>query len=83
MNRADRITSILTGALEPSHLELRDESAKHAGHSGARVEGETHYFLSIKSEAFRGKSKVACHQMIYGLLGEEFKAGLHALSIIL
>lgn len=81
MNRADRIISILTQALLPSHIELTDDSAKHAGHAGAAPGGETHYTLKIRSKAFNGLNKVARHQKIYGLVAEEFKDGLHAFAI--
>lgn len=81
MNRADRIISILTNALKPTRLSLADDSTKHAGHAGAQPGGETHYDLHIESEAFRGKSKVQRHQMIYALIDAEFKTGLHALAI--
>lgn len=81
MNRSERICDILTQVLAPSHLELQDDSAKHTGHTGARPEGQTHYHLIIASDKFQGRSKVQCHQMIYAALAEEFKTGLHALSI--
>jgi len=81
MNRAQRIKAILTQELSPSHLELRDDSHKHAGHMGASPAGETHYHLMIASNKFSGLSRVKTHQMIYALLDTEFKAGLHALSI--
>lgn len=81
MNRSDRIVFILTQALKPSYIELIDDSAKHAGHAGAKDGGETHYTLKICSATFNGQSKVARHQKIYGLLGEEFKDGLHAFAI--
>lgn len=81
MNRAERITSILTKNLRPSYLDLRDDSAKHAGHAGAAPGGETHYHLVIASEKFNGLGRVQCHQLVYSLLDSEFKSGLHALSI--
>jgi len=81
MNRAERITAILTEQLQPIHLDLHDDSAKHTGHSGARPGGETHYTLVIQSDKFSGLTKVQRHQLIYRLLDEEFKTGLHALSI--
>jgi len=81
MNRKNRIISILTGALKPTHLEVLDDSAKHAGHAGAKPDGETHYTVIVTSEVFQGKSKVACHRMVYALLADELKSGLHALAI--
>jgi len=81
MNRLERIRSILTENLNPAHLEVRDNSHEHAGHAGARPAGETHYEVVVIAECFRGLSKVQRHQMIYKFLAEEFKTGLHALSI--
>lgn len=81
MSRKQRIESILTEALTPGALEVIDESSQHAGHAGARPEGETHFRLRIASPAFAGLSRVAAHQKIYALLDAEFKCGLHALAI--
>jgi BolA protein len=81
MNRRERIIAIITQALSPSHLELTDDSARHAGHAGASPQGETHYTLIVETSRFTGMGKVARHQEIYGLLAGEFKDGLHALSI--
>jgi len=68
-------------ALEPVRLDLRDESAQHAGHAGARPSGGSHWQLTIVSEAFRGKSPVARHRMVYEALGDLMKHDIHALKI--
>jgi len=68
-------------ALEPVRLDLRDESAQHAGHAGARPSGGSHWQLTIVSEAFRGKSPVARHRMIYEALGDLMERDIHALRI--
>jgi len=81
MNRYERIMSLLSQEFKPTRLELRDDSQSHAGHNGARPGGETHYTLVIESAAFQGLNKIQCHQAIYRLLANEFKTGLHALSI--
>lgn len=81
MNRQQRITAILASELNPSLLEVVDDSAKHAGHAGASPQGETHYTITIAAQSFTGKSRVAQHQAIYKLLDSEFKSGLHALAI--
>ncbi len=81
MNRAERIKARLNEKLSPQSLELVDDSARHAGHAGASPGGETHYRLTVVSEAFAGLSRVARHQLVYGALAEEFKTGLHALNI--
>jgi len=67
--------------LHPSALDLRDESAQHAGHAGARPSGGSHWQLTIVSEAFRGKSPVARHRMIYEALGDLMERDIHALRI--
>ena len=81
MNRLERMEQALRSALAPDSLQLRDDSARHAGHAGARPEGETHYFLQIVAAAFTGQPKVRRHQMVYDALAQEFTRGLHALSI--
>ncbi len=81
MTRKDRIAEALTEALRPIRLDIVDESDRHAGHSGARPGGETHYRLHIVSVAFVGKSRVERHRMVNALLVAEFASGLHALAI--
>lgn len=68
-------------ALEPTFLELLDESAKHHGHAGWKPGGNTHWRLSIVAEAFRGKPAVARHRLIYQALGELMDDPIHALVI--
>jgi len=67
--------------LHPSALDLRDESAQHAGHAGARPSGGSHWQLTIVSEAFRGKTPVARHRMVYEALGDLMERDIHALRI--
>ena len=68
-------------ALRPVSLELRDESNEHAGHSGSRPSGGSHWKLTIVSEAFRGYNAVARHRMVYEALGDLMKRDIHALKI--
>ncbi len=68
-------------ALQPVSMELHDESGQHAGHAGARPGESTHWQLTIVSEAFRGKSAVARHRMVYEALGDLMKRDIHALRI--
>ena len=82
MSRTARITDILTNSLQPSQMELVNDSGKHKGHAGANPKGDSHYTLNVTSDKFRGMTKVQRHQLIYKLLDSEFKAGLHALSIV-
>lgn len=79
--RKDRIRARLSQAFDPEHLEVVDESHLHAGHAGARPEGETHFAVTIKVSALEGESRVAQHRAINSALAEEFDTGLHALRI--
>ena len=81
MNRSERIHQILSDAFQPTVLNVVDDSHKHAGHAGARPEGETHYTVTISAAAFEGLSRVARQRAVMGVLKPEFETGLHALSI--
>jgi len=67
-------------SLKPAHLEIRDDSASHAGHAGAQS-GGGHFFLTIVSDTFAGQPTLARHRKIYDLLGDLMHSRIHALSI--
>jgi BolA protein len=69
-------------SLAPDHLELVDDSARHAGHAGAAPGGNTHWNLVIVSAAFAGKPTLARHRMIYQALGSLMQNPIHALAIV-
>jgi BolA protein len=71
----------LTAALAPSGLDLVDQSALHAGHAGARSEGESHFRLLIVSATFAGKSRLERQRMVFDALGDLMQTDIHALSI--
>ena len=81
MTIAAAIEAKLTAGLQPLMLTIVDQSHLHAGHSGARPEGETHFRVEIVADVFAGQSRVARQRQVYALLADEFDAGLHALSI--
>lgn len=74
------IRAALEAALEPTELELVDESHRHAGHAGAR-DGRSHFALRITSVAFAGLAPLARHRRVYAALGELMQTDIHALSI--
>ena len=78
---ADRIYTALTAQFAPASLTVTDDSAKHAGHTGARAGGDSHFTVAIVSEAFRGMSRVARHRAVYAVCQPFFDEGLHALAI--
>lgn len=81
MRIADIIEKKLTDALAPSRLELVDESALHAGHAGARPEGESHFRLLVVSDQFENRGRVERQRLVYQALGDLMTTDIHALSI--
>jgi BolA family transcriptional regulator, general stress-responsive regulator len=80
--RRAEIEQQLTKLLQPSHLEVIDESAAHAGHSGANAEGfGSHFRVRIASPAFAGISRVARHRLVYDAMQNFIDQGLHAIAI--
>ena len=77
----DGIRDKLTVAFEPTRLEIVDDSDRHAGHSGAREGGESHFNVTIESPAFSGTPRVARQRMVYKALAEELAGPVHALSV--
>lgn len=80
---ADRITARLREHLQPTALEVLDESWQHAGHAGANGTGfGTHFRVRIASPQFAGQSRVACHRLVYAALQDFIdRDGVHALVI--
>ena len=77
--RVERIRVALQ-ALEPSALQVVDESHRHVGHEGAR-DGRGHFAVEIVSEAFAGLAPLARHRRVYEALGTMMQTDIHALSI--
>jgi BolA protein len=67
-------------ALEPIAIEIIDDSAKHAGHAGAKG-GGGHFRLAIVSPRFAGCRTMERHRLVYDALGPLMKREIHALSI--
>lgn len=78
--RVARMEARLRQALAPERLEIRDESAAHAGHAGARG-GAGHYALTIVARAFEGHPPLARHRLVYRALGDMMGGEIHALRI--
>lgn len=81
--RATRMEAALRQAFAPAALEIIDDSAKHAGHAGARPGGETHYTVLMVSAHFAGMNRVARSRAVHEALAAEFADGLHALALTL
>jgi BolA protein len=84
MSLKTRMMEKLNEALAPELLDVVDDSHRHAGHlgnPGSAAGSETHFSVKVVSAAFVGKSRLARHRMINGVLADELAAGLHALAI--
>ena len=79
---AEALRARLEELLQPSHLEVVDESWQHAGHAGADGTGfGTHFRVRIASPLFAGRPRVAQHRLVYDALRDFVDRGLHALAI--
>lgn len=63
-----------------AHLEIIDESYKHAGHNADSASGGTHYYISLRSPDFASMSRVARHRAVYEAIGT-LKQQIHALRM--
>lgn len=78
--RIETIKTRLNQALQPTLLEVIDDSAQHAGHAGAR-DGGGHFTVIVSSLQFTGKTPLQRHRLVYAALGDLMETGIHALSI--
>jgi BolA protein len=81
ISKTDEITTALSGAFAPSELQVVDDSESHRGHAGFQEGGETHYNVRIRSDAFKGLSRVARHRAVHGALGPDLIGRIHALAL--
>jgi len=77
----EQIRHLLESEFQPKHLQIEDESWKHAGHAGVKEHGGGHFIVHITSKKFAGKGRPQCHRLVYDALESLFPATIHALSI--
>jgi BolA protein len=79
---ADQMAAALRQRLQPTALDVQDESWRHAGHAGANGTGYgTHFRVRIASPLFDGKNRVARHRLVYDALQNFIDQGVHAIAI--
>lgn len=78
--RRERLAGRLTDGLGPDHLEVIDDSHRHAGHAGA-ADGRGHFTVLIVSQRFAGLSTLERHKLVYQVVGDMMTTDVHALSI--
>jgi BolA family transcriptional regulator, general stress-responsive regulator len=76
-----RIREKLVQALQPTRLDIVNESHLHAGHRDAPGTGESHFRVLVVSPAFAGRSRLERHRLVNEALAAELKAPVHALAI--
>ena len=78
-SRVERIRTVVQDSLHPIRLEIRDDSAAHAGHAGGG--GKGHFYVHIVSEVFSGKSLVERHRLVHDVLAALLETDIHALAL--
>jgi len=81
MSRADKIRERLEAALNPTHLEVIDDSESHRGHAGYQEGGESHFHVVIEAGGLSPLSRIARHRAIHAAIGPDMMAEIHALSV--
>jgi BolA protein len=80
MNRIEAIERRIRESLAPTHLEIRDDSHKHAGHAGSS--GGSHVTVTIVSSTFQGKNALERQRIVYALFADELCTGaIHAMAL--
>ncbi|ONF95575.1 BolA family protein [Sphingomonas jeddahensis] len=75
------IATRLTDALDPTHLEVINESAQHRGHAGDDGSGESHFRVVVESASFAGLNRVARQRLVNTALAELLRDHVHALAM--
>ena len=78
--RAEMIREMLLHAFEAAQVSVRDDSAMHAGHPGAR-DGAGHFSVRVESQVFSGRSRLERHRLVYKALAALLPREIHALNI--
>jgi BolA protein len=81
MTAEARIREKLIIALEPTRLDVINESELHAGHRSSPGTGESHFKIVIVSPKFQGLARIARHRLVNAVLADEMKGPIHALAL--
>ena len=66
--------------LQPTLLEIIDESESHRGHAGFREGGESHFRIRLTSPTFSALSRIQRHRLVHQTLGD-IVPRIHALAL--
>ncbi|MFD2738547.1 BolA family protein [Sulfitobacter aestuarii] len=81
MSVTQEISERLETVFAPRELQVVDDSESHRGHAGYRDGGESHFNVRIRSERFKGMSRLARHRAVHDALGEDLIGRIHALAL--
>jgi len=81
MSIEDQMREKLLVALEPTRLDIINESELHAGHRSSPGTGHSHFRMLIVSPVFAGKSRVERHRLVNSVLADELAGRIHALAL--
>ena len=81
MSVTNEITEKLQIAFAPRELQVEDDSESHRGHAGYQEGGESHFNVRIRSDAFKGQSRIARHRAVHAALGRDLVGRIHALAL--
>jgi BolA protein len=74
------IRAAIERELAPTSIDIFDDSARHAGHAGAREGG--HFRVNLVSAAFQGHKQLERHRLVYAAVAPLMGRGIHALNIV-
>lgn len=81
MSVTDEIRERLSAAFDPTVLDVIDDSESHRGHAGYSEGGESHFNVRIRSQAFKGQTRLQRHRAVHQALGADLVGRIHALSL--
>lgn len=81
MGVTEEIEKRLEEAFSPRVLTVEDESERHRGHAGYQEGGESHFRVTIESDAFAPMSRIERHRAVHDALGPELVGRIHALAL--
>ncbi len=77
----NKMREALLIALEPTRLDLINDSHLHAGHASSPQTGESHFRLLVVSRTFEGRSRLDRHRMVNEILADFLRDKVHALAV--
>lgn len=81
MSAEQRLREKLMIALEPTRLDVVNESELHAGHRSSPGTGQSHFRVLVVSPKFTGLSRVERHRLVNDVIADELDGGIHALAL--